>query len=561
MASLKWTNRSLAGTVWDRLWGYFYKLPTEQNSYATTPISVPLSDGISLAADLYQPILPTGSSPVGTVFHFTPYGRNFMASTVTLLRPLAARGYQVLNVSARSGWGSKGAVPPTANKQQDVQDAANWMRKQEWYTGSFATIGVSYNAHNGWALMMEPPPDLAAAVSIVGPHDMSRFFWENGAPSLDIIPWTDLLLKIGEGDLLTPFYYMMTVQKRLRPVLNSVPLLPAIDKYFEGKAPWIRDQLTQSDLKDECWRFMQCGTALERTTVPTLIIGGWRDLFIVQALEQYSRLSERGVKVALTIGPWIHTEVSGPTQKDTYAWLEEHLAHRTENHRPKGLVQVCVSGAGHEKQGVWCHLPHWPPPTAPFEFYLHSAGKLATIASSTASESTSFTFNPAHPPPSGVGPFADNAFSDEVLEVREDVLTFITDPLGKDVEVLGAVTVELSHTSDNPHVDLYLRLSEVRNGKGRIVADRYKRLDPKRDSAELVQLTLHPCAHRFKKGGCIRILIAGGQYPRYMRNLGTDEISVLGTTMKEAKHTIHHDAKKISRVILPVGDITTKSEA
>lgn len=141
----------------------------------------------------------------------------------------------------------------------------------------------------------------------------------------------------------------------MRHVWDSVPLLPAIEKYFEGKAPWLREQLTRPDLRDEYWRSLQFGDALERATVPVLINAGWRDFFIVQALEQYTSLSERGVNVALTIGPWIHTQVSRATQKDTFAWLEEHLAHRTENHRPKGPVQVCVTGAGKDKdgQGVW----------------------------------------------------------------------------------------------------------------------------------------------------------------------------------------------------------------
>jgi hypothetical protein len=103
-------KRSLVGGLWDRLAGYFYKLPSEQNSYTITPVSIPLRDSTSLAGDLYEPILPSGSRPVGTVLHFTPYGRTLLASTG--LRPLAPRGYQVLNVSARVSWGYKGSEPP-----------------------------------------------------------------------------------------------------------------------------------------------------------------------------------------------------------------------------------------------------------------------------------------------------------------------------------------------------------------------------------------------------------------------------------------------------------------
>lgn len=410
--------------------------------------------------------------------------------------------------------------------------------------------------------MLDPPPDMAAAISVVGPHDMSRYFWETGAPSLDVLPWTDLLLNTGEGDLFSPFYRIMTVNKRMRHVYDAVPLLPAIEQYFEGRAPWLREQLTRHDLRDKYWDSMQYGSALDRATVPILVSSGWRDFFIVQALEQYARLSERGVNVALTIGPWIHHQVNAATHKDTFAWLEKHLADRTENRRPRGPVQVFVTGTGKDKddQGVWCHLPKWPPATTPFEFYLLSAGKLATTASPAHTEptSTSFTFDPASPTPAVAGPFSDGAISDEVLAARGDVVMFTSDPLENDLELLGAAAVELAHTSDNPHIDLYLRLSEVRDNKARIIADAYRRLDPKRDPTELVQLSLHPCAHHFRKGGQIRLLVAGGQHPKYMRNLGTDESPISGATMRKATHTIYYNVKKVSRVILPVGEITRK---
>jgi hypothetical protein len=66
-----------------------------------------------------------------------------------------------------------------------------------------------------------------------------------------------------------------------------------------------------------------------------LINSGWRDAFVDQAIEQYTRLRERGVNVRLVVGPWDHADVSCPTQKGAFAWLEEHLAQRSVNRAAK----------------------------------------------------------------------------------------------------------------------------------------------------------------------------------------------------------------------------------
>ena len=41
--------------------------------------------------------------------------------------------------------------------------------------------------------------------------------------------------------------------------------------------------------------------------IPDILLTGWQDLFIEQTLAQYARLRERGVPVAVTIGPWNHS--------------------------------------------------------------------------------------------------------------------------------------------------------------------------------------------------------------------------------------------------------------
>ena len=52
--------------------------------------------------------------------------------------------------------------------------------------------------------------------------------------------------------------------------------------------------------------------------------------------------------------------------------------------------------------------------------------------------------------------------------------------------------------------------------------DGFVRLDPASTNG-IVRLDLDTVAHRFAPGHRIRLLIAGGSFPRWERNLGTDD--------------------------------------
>ena len=56
------------------------------------------------------------------------------------------------------------------HEASDAADTAAWLREQSWFTGTFATIGLSYLGYTQWALLADPPPELAAAVITVGPQ-------------------------------------------------------------------------------------------------------------------------------------------------------------------------------------------------------------------------------------------------------------------------------------------------------------------------------------------------------------------------------------------------------
>lgn len=238
--------------------------------------------------------------------------------------------------------------------------------------------------------------------------------------------------------------------------------------------------------------------------------------------------------------------------KETLEWLDKNLAKRKEGEIRPAPVRVNVTGVNE-----WRWLPAWPPATTPMELTLYPQGRLVRQELLQRSE-VSFTFDPHDPTPTMGGPLLlhGGVVDDTALAKRSDVLTFTTTPLDHPLEVLGKAHIELAHSSEGVHADLFVRLSEIdAKGVSHNVTEVYKRLNPGRTIAGKtvkVELDLADCAHRFKKDTCIRILIAGANFPLYSFNLGTGEDQGTGTTMKPVKHTLSLGGELVSKLVLPV---------
>lgn len=311
---------------------------------------------------------------------------------------------------------------------------------------------------------------------------------------------------------------------------------------------WYEGWLEHDDPDDAYWEQFRFGAALDRVSVPVLLISGWQDLFLPQTLEQYRRLRSRGVHVALTIGPWTHAQLTrkgaGRVARESLEWLERHLAG-VQNGPARSLVRVCVTGDG------WVELPDWPQ-TSPRVLHLSPEGALADSAPPDGAQH--FTFDPANPTPVVGGPLLapQGGYRDDSrLALRADVLSFTGDVLTSDLYVVGNPVVELSHAADIPHVDLFVRVSEVdARARSRNVSDGYRRLTATPEPGG-VRMDLDAVAHRFRAGSRIRLLIAGGAHPRFSRNPGTGEAPITAQRLVAATHTVFHGTDARSRLILP----------
>jgi hypothetical protein len=528
------------------------KLPAPRNEYVVERgLRTPARDGVVLAGDHYA---PAGSGQgSGTILIRTPYGRGAPVAQLWG-STFAARGYHVLLQSCRGTAGSTGTFEPMVREAEDAQDTVAWLREQPWFNGDLATMGMSYVAYTQWALLAVPPPELRASVMVAGPHDFSRAIWENGTFALEtFLGWsvTNSVPFEQRPSLVRQLTGNRQRANQLKAAFAGLPMADAAESVLHGHAPWYRDWLDHPDLSDPYWRRYDFTDALQRVQTPTLLVGGWQDVFLGQTVQQYETLRSRGVDVALTLGPWTHVahvlKGSAVIDNEALDWLDTHLGKRGPRRRPRP-VHTFVTGSD-----TWHHAETWPPDSTETNWYPNAGGLLGTAVASGGR--STFRFDPADPTPAvGGRRLASSAgvLDNNDLEARPDVLTFTTPVLAADLEFEGFPVVDVSVSVNNPHADLFVRICDVdTKGRSHNIADTLVRLDPTVAAGEVQQVTarLSPCAHRLPAGRRLRLQFSGGAHPQYARNLGTGEPLPTGTGLKPAVHTIEHGT---TRLTLPI---------
>ena len=542
--------RTRRGKMFDTALNRLFTLPRATSDYTVTRgVRVPMRDGVELLGDHYEPTSPAR----GTLLVRGPYGRSGLYAT-NYARLYAQHGYHVLFTSSRGTFGSGGTFRPMVDEVDDGADTIAWLREQPWFGGRVVTVGMSYLGFTQWALLMDPPPELVGAVVIVGPHDFTRVVYGTGAFTLnDFLGWSDLMANQEKGGPVRSLVDVARADKRLAPVMRALPLREAGERHLADGAPWYGEWVSRRDLTDPFWRDHDLTAALDRVAVPVHLVGGWQDLFLEQTLEQYTRLRERGQDVSLTVGPWVHVDLlakaSGTVGREALDFLAEHL-EGTGTRTRRTPVRVHVTGAGE-----WRDLPDWPPATTGQTLFLQPGDQLGAEAPAGDAGTVGFTYDPTDPTPTVGGRLLSQGMAgrrnDSALAERADVLTFTGPVLIQPLEVLGEPVVELAHTSDNPHADLFVRISEVdAKGKSRNVSDGFVRLDPAAP-AGVVRLSLDAIAHRFPAGSRIRLLVAGGSHPRFERNLGTGADPATSSATAPSRRTVTL-AGGASSLVLPV---------
>lgn len=524
--------------------------PRSRELVVQRDLEVTMPDGVVLLADRYSPE-PDVPSP--TVLVRSPYGRRGPVG-LAFGRLLAERGLQAVVQSVRGTFGSGGSFDPF-DERTDGLATIDWLQCQPWHEGGVGMTGPSYLGLTQWSVASGAGDAITALTPSVTASNFHGQAHGAGTISLETgLSW--IVMVTAQERRLAPVH----IVRRLRALPGLLDELPVggLDALASGSdVPFFADWLAHPAADDPYWTARDHSSGVGEVTAAVQLVGGFSDIFLPWLLEDYRALEEAGREPQLMIGPWAHTspELARVSAREAIAWLRAHLLGDRQMLHP-APVRVWVAGARE-----WRSFDSWPPPSEPWTLHARAGGRLSEEAPDADEGAERYTYDPARPTPSVGGPTLlarRPVLDNRELEARDDVLSFTSEPLGEDVEVIGPVSAELHVRASEQHFDVFARVCDILpSGTSLNVCDALTRVvpghfDPDSEGVHRVDLELWPIARRFAAGHRIRLQVSSGAHPRYARNLGTGEDPATAERMVAVEVELVHDAEHPTGVTLPL---------
>jgi predicted acyl esterase len=222
-------------------------------------IEVPVGDGVFLVADRYRPAV---DEPCPTLLVRCPYGRGFPWDYMYGAL-FAGQGFHVVLQSCRGTGGSGGSFEPFVSEAADAQATVAWLRRQDWFDGSLATIGASYLGYTQWALAADPPPELRAMVVQVGSDNFYEFLYPGGAFALEAtLVGTAAMVSMqrGFGSFLMAIARLLRRHKRVE---RALPITDAYPAAVGQRVGYFEEWLAHPSADDAFWVPRRAAVAAE----------------------------------------------------------------------------------------------------------------------------------------------------------------------------------------------------------------------------------------------------------------------------------------------------------
>jgi uncharacterized protein len=564
--------------------------PVEVPGYETLEAMVSMRDGVKLHTLVYSPRGARGNLPI--LFLRTPYSIDNRAGMFqTSLKELADDGYLFAFQDIRGKFRSEGefamiraprdpADPKAIDEGTDAYDTIDWLIKNvSGHNGRVGMLGVSYD---GWLTVMallEPHPALKAASPQASPADMflGDDFHHNGAfrlsYGLEYVARMESVrgMKLFEFDRRDTYEWFLALG-----ALSS-----ANERYFHEKLPTWNDFVHHPNY-DTFWKKQAVARFLTRPKVPTLNVAGWwdqEDFYGPLKIYETWEKQDTDRKSTLVVGPWNHGGWSngagdrlGPIKFDApTAWQYREkiqvpfFAHYLKD-RPVDLDTQFIGGSakGETAPGdfpevisfrtganAWEAYDRWPPRGASTrKLFLHEGGRLAfdppRVAEGEKPGFDEYVSDPAKPVPYYARPisplYANRQWTEWLVQdqrfvhLRPDVLSYETETLAQDVDVVGPVVAQLFASTSGTDGDWIVKLIDVYPegpdeplaGYQLMIANEVYRIRFRKDFekpepvasgvVEHYPIDLHWTDHRFKKGHKIMVQIQSTWFPLIDRN-------------------------------------------
>jgi len=335
---------------------------------------------------------------------------------------------------------------------------------------------------------------------------------------------------------------------------------------------------------------------------PAFISAGWHDIFLEGALCDYEGIvkTQGPGHARLLVGPWHHLEsILSPRAfctlcRTSIDFLREKTGLAEVPDAAPAPVRLYIMGKRAHK-GYWRDFSAWPPEEASEEPMflgdgcLQGDGGLDAHPAMQAGESR-MKYDPRDPTPSVGGrvfaPHLAGEREQSLMDRRSDVLRFDSAPLAAETTMVGRVRLRLYLRTSRPNFDVFAQLCDVHpDGRSFNICDAaFRRCGPAeraRSSSQVpglaspqasasgraggssahdpsavvaVDITLSPTAKTMGAGHRLRLVVAGGAFPRFARHFGDVEQALEDEPLEvePCTLTVLHSSPWTSTLWLPV---------
>ena len=561
-------------------------------------VKIPMRDKVELNATLYLPRSSESNARTPVIFTLTPYISDSYHARAAYF---ASHGYAFALVDVRGRGNSAGDFEPFAQEPRDGYDVVEWLAQQPFCDGKVAMWGGSYAGFDQWATAKEFPPHLATIVPAAAAHPPLDYpSYLNIGQTYDVRWYTFTSGKAGQANLFddekfwrTKFleaYKKYIAFKTLdsfigNPSVNFQRILkhPTADAYYDAMVP-TREQF-------------------QKMVLPILTITGQYDGDEMGALTFYrdhiaNATAEAGAKHFLIIGPWDHAGTRTPTDEvggvkfgpaaiidlnDLHRqWYDWILKNGTKPEFLKNQVAYYMIAAGNTgANGTWKYADSLKNLTARARtFYLDSkkgdANGVFRSGSLTENQPAGgrdeFTYDPLDTrrgsEVEGVEPNDKTSGIDQrlALSIGNDGLVYHSDPLPKEMPLVGCPQLTLWVSLDTPDTDLSADLYEIQpDGTSIALWSDLRRLRYRESlyrekmvkGDEIVKCDFAPglfVARKLMKGSRLRLVVSSPNSIFWQKNYNSGGV-VADETAKDAQTAhirIYHDAAHASAIQIPV---------
>ena len=495
--------------------------------YQTTLVKnclLEMSDGVTLAADLYQPVT---DQPVPALLTFTPYHKDgwFPLAYAELVRAMAQLGYACLVVDVRGTGNSGGSTPFPFHERElrDYYEAVEWAAEQQWCSGKVGVWGKSYSSMGALLTAISDPPHLGAVVCFHGAARRKYY---------------DQVFAGGRARLmetLAQFAPRMTCWNFMPPAYRDPEgrWLSVWKEHLDSNVPWL---ISAADLTAKGGaKAAPDPVKFDQIRTPVYLWAGWRDVMVKEMVAAYQSI--RAPK-KLTVGPWQHVlpDEGHAARIDHLSQLQRWFDHWLKD-RDTGVMDEPPVSMWVQEAATWVYEEDFPPPEVEdWTPYLGPERALSDDApSATGGGTDSFEYDAT------VGAYADFRHPAAIgMDQRFEEfkgLTYTTPPLEEDLEICGVPEVVLHYASTMADALLSVRLCDVGpDGRSILISEGW--LDAAEavnleniwghlsDGGSVAHLSLVPTAYLVRAGRRLRLFVSGSSFPRLMPSVGAGEITI-----------------------------------